>query len=235
MKARRILLVILLIVGIVVAGLTGASCAEKQKTVSKIEIIDGSFEEVYAVDQKIDFAKAKILVTYTDRTTATIPVTQEMVSGFDTSVAGRTGTITVTYQGKTATFAYRVQASGTSDTPFRLSMRATGKTLNVSAGSVAAAGNLYVIRFSVVVAEGVSVASVVNARPDWEMRCHTQGTVTTILLYSPEGDTPLAEDGDLVRLALEGAGGTTVRIQSASVTDGTRDLAVPASSVQFPA
>ena len=114
MKARRILLVILLIAGILAAGLTGASCAEKQKTVSKIEIIDGSFEEVYAVDQKIDFAKAKILVTYTDRTTATIPVTQEMVSGFDTSVVGRTGTITVTYQGKTATFAYRVQASGTS-------------------------------------------------------------------------------------------------------------------------
>lgn len=74
--------------------------------VSSIAVID------FDIDYMVGDAPAvgKVLVIYSDGTTETVDITAEMLSGFDTSAAG-TKTVTVTYEGKTATVEIEVAAA----------------------------------------------------------------------------------------------------------------------------
>ena len=92
---------------------------EGDKTVSaifKIEIIEKEVKDIvltpptktkYIEGQALDLTGGKVKVFYNNETSKEIDLTNEMVSGYDASVVGKQ-TITVTYQGKTATFDVNV-------------------------------------------------------------------------------------------------------------------------------
>lgn len=77
------------------------------KTVSSIALNTAPTNNTYTVGGTLDVTGGKITVTYSDSTTADIDMTSDMISGFDTSSAGKK-TATVTYSGQTVTFPYLV-------------------------------------------------------------------------------------------------------------------------------
>ena len=95
------------------------SYKEDNKTVSttfKIEIIEKEVKDIvltpptkvkYVEGQSLDLTGGKVIVSYNDDTSEKIDLTSDMVSGYDKDHLGKQ-TITVTYQGKTATFEVEV-------------------------------------------------------------------------------------------------------------------------------
>ncbi|WP_297668778.1 bacterial Ig-like domain-containing protein [Thomasclavelia sp.] len=78
----------------------------KAKSVTKIEVTSPDKLE-YIEGQALDLTAGKVKVFYNNETSKEIDLTNEMVSGYDASVVGKQ-TITVAYQGKTATFDVNV-------------------------------------------------------------------------------------------------------------------------------
>ena len=68
---------------------------------SSIELIN-NIRRGYAIGQEIDCTGAEIKVTYADGYENIVPVSKSMISGFDSSKAGKQ-TLTITYAGKTTT------------------------------------------------------------------------------------------------------------------------------------
>lgn len=77
---------------------------EPEKTIISVAVTD--FDLDYTVGD--EFSGGKVLVVYSDGTTESVDLTAEMLSGFDTSSAGEK-TVTVTYEGKTATVKIQVE------------------------------------------------------------------------------------------------------------------------------
>ena len=75
-------------------------------TISSIAVV--GFDLDYTVGD--EFTGGKVLAIYSDGTTQSADLTADMVSGFDTSAAGKK-TVTVTYEGKTATVEIEVSAA----------------------------------------------------------------------------------------------------------------------------
>ncbi len=78
----------------------------EEKKVRNIKITAG-FRIQYYVGEEIDLNGGQITVTYSDGKKETIDITEDMISGFDTSAPG-TYTVTITYGDKTATFEITV-------------------------------------------------------------------------------------------------------------------------------
>lgn len=60
----------------------------------------------YKVGERFD-GQGNVVINYTDGTSTTIPITQDMLSGFDTSSTGNKE-VTITYEGKTTTITVNV-------------------------------------------------------------------------------------------------------------------------------
>ncbi len=78
------------------------------QTVQSIQITQNpnKLSYVHKVDA-LDITGGKLLITYTDGSTAVVDITPEMVTGFDNTNVG-TNTLTVTYEGQTATFEVQI-------------------------------------------------------------------------------------------------------------------------------
>lgn len=141
--AKSILLSLL-----VMCSFTFISCDKKEnkggsegsfdgKSVTSIELLTDIKDE-YFVGDTLDITEATIKVTYTNHTTEDIIITNEMVSGFDTTTAGEKN-ITITFGEKTITVPYTVTdvvATNISiKTPFKTNYY-VGDNLDLSNGKV---------------------------------------------------------------------------------------------------
>ena len=87
-----------------VAGLTKTFTFDVvAKTLEKIEVTTQPDKIRFFLNKTVDFSGAKITASYNNGTTEVVDVTSDMCSLVDTSTLGEK-TVTVTYQGKTATF-----------------------------------------------------------------------------------------------------------------------------------
>lgn len=110
----------------VATALTNAKAAldavEKQgttpteKTLTSIAVTTNPTKTTYNVGEQADYAGLVVTATYSDGSTEAIALASLTISGFSSSEAG-TKTITVTYQGKTATFTVTVVDSTPAEDP----------------------------------------------------------------------------------------------------------------------
>ena len=78
------------------------------QTVQTIEVSKAPNKLSYVhKSETLDITGGKLLVTYADNSTSLVDITEEMVSGFDNTAVG-TNVVTVTYEGKTATFEVQI-------------------------------------------------------------------------------------------------------------------------------
>ncbi len=72
--------------------------------VSAISVTTQPIKTEYEIGEAIDLAGLVVTATYSDSSTKSISVKPAMISGFDSSAAKANQVVTVTYEGKTATF-----------------------------------------------------------------------------------------------------------------------------------
>lgn len=94
---------------VMVLSLTFAFVAcDSELDVTKIELVDGSFNAEYTVGATVDLSSAKIKVTFSDGTHKDVALTADMLNKvIDTSAVGET-TYTIAYKGVTATVTIKV-------------------------------------------------------------------------------------------------------------------------------
>lgn len=94
---------------VMVLSLTFAFVAcDSELDVTKIELMDGSFNAEYTVGATVDLSSAKIKVTFSDGTHKEVALTADMLNkAIDTSAAGE-ATYTITYKGVITTVTIKV-------------------------------------------------------------------------------------------------------------------------------
>ncbi len=86
---------------------------DEDKVVARIQVVTQPAQTEFFVGDQVDYSGGVLRVTYTDRTTAEVPFSDEGVSfrDIDTSTAGAK-TVTVTYESRTTTFTVTMLAVG---------------------------------------------------------------------------------------------------------------------------
>lgn len=79
-------------------------------TVVSIRVNSTGHKTSYAVNTPLDVTGLTIEAAYSDQSTQTVPVTENMVSGFDSSTAG-SKTLTITYEGRQTTYVVEVRTA----------------------------------------------------------------------------------------------------------------------------
>lgn len=96
--------------------------------VTEIAVNSTGHKTEYQVGDSLDVTGLTIGVTYSDNTTATVPVTQDMVKGFDSSQTADSQILTVTYGGKTTDYTIRIVPSDQPGQPkYRVTVQDTGE------------------------------------------------------------------------------------------------------------
>ena len=108
--------------------------------VENITISGSNYKKAYYIGEKLDVTGLEIKATMTDESTQTVAATADMVTGFDSSKAVDSQTLTITYEGWTATYEIAVRerpsASSSDDvkttTDSTTSEKTTGTTVKDS-------------------------------------------------------------------------------------------------------
>lgn len=110
-----------------------------EKQVENITLETDPAKKTYFIDQPLDVTGGEIKVSYDNGQKEAIPLTADMVSGFDSSTEG-TKTLTVTYGGKTTTYDIIVKEAQVTSialiTPPTKKEYFTGDELDVTGGSI---------------------------------------------------------------------------------------------------
>lgn len=77
---------------------------------TKLEVMSTSHKTSYYIDDILDVSNLTIKATYANKTSEIIIVTEDMVTGFDSSYATDAQTITITYCDNTTTFSIRIKS-----------------------------------------------------------------------------------------------------------------------------
>ncbi len=225
--------VIILVVACLIPVLLLTACAN-EKNVSSIQIVQGSFKEIYALDENINLSHAKLLVTYTDGSTANVSVTSAMVSGFDTSTTTTGRTLTVTYKGKSANFIYKVQNSVSVETAFRFNLGVAeneaknGYEVSIKAQNVG--DGIYALRFTLSTSGGIAlIEPTLKLGSEFKMQIYSSSASSmVIVVYSDSGYDSVPEGAEIFAVkATKPNEKGTINIQNASVSDGANDFIVP--------
>ncbi len=78
-------------------------------TVTGIAVNSSTHKTAYIVGESLDVTNLSILVTKSNSSTETVAVTAGMVSGFNSTTAAASQTLTITYEGQTATYNISIE------------------------------------------------------------------------------------------------------------------------------
>ncbi len=106
-KITKILLMFVLIISCFAGVVAFAGCKENSKTITNIGL-SKEIKTEYKLNEKLDLLDAKLVVTFNDATQSVLIITNDMISGFDTTTAGQK-TLTITYQAKEIKVDYVVK------------------------------------------------------------------------------------------------------------------------------
>ena len=157
----------------------------------------------------LDLTGAAITVTYQDGTTKRVDITQDMISGFDSSTSG-TNRITVTYEGCTTYFHVVIakrSSSSSGSSSYRIDVSAgKGGTAQASTASAKAGSSVSV---TVKAEQGYAIDSVVIANSEGRAIPYTvEGGVYTFVMPSDRVDVTVVflADSDSVHQDCPSAG-----------------------------
>ena len=107
-KAAGILITAMLALGLA-AGITACKPEPDEPELTKIEVTAKPSKTEYFVDDEFDATGLKVKAVYSDGTKEDVTKDAKL-SGFNSSTAADSQKITVTYEGKTATFTVKITA-----------------------------------------------------------------------------------------------------------------------------
>lgn len=80
-------------------------------SIASIDITTEPTKKAYKVGEALDLAGMVVTATYTDNSTSVVNINHVSCTGFNSSAAAASQTVTVTYLGKTDTFTVSISAS----------------------------------------------------------------------------------------------------------------------------
>lgn len=80
-------------------------------SIASIDITTEPTKKAYKVGEALDLAGMVVTATYTDNSTSAVNINHVSCTGFNSSAAAESQTVTVTYLGKTDTFTVSISAS----------------------------------------------------------------------------------------------------------------------------
>jgi len=216
-----------IVIALILALCLGAlsSCA-KEKQVSRIQILGGSFKDNYSLDETVDYDKLYIIVTYKDGDTARVKVQPEWIEGFDLSTTGSRKALTVNYKGAKAEYLYSVTYKYSVTSPVRLS--ATKGDANGKKEITLALANLdrmpaYAVRVDISL-NGMKYEGREDTLPEgWGATQNASGGKLSLLFFAADGTAPL--EGGLTKVYLSGQSDTIYL--EAVISDGVSDHRLP--------
>ena len=239
----KVITLMLLVLCLSLFILTACQGGNEGKAVSSIQIIQGSFKENYLLDESLKLENAKILVTYVDGSTANVAITMDMVSGFDTSKTTTSGVLTVTYKGAKVNFSYTVTNSISIETSFRYhlahleSEQAKGYDLSVKAHKASTVvDGVYAMRFTLSTTGGMTISDFALQNTEkYGMQTYSVSvTSAVVVVYSLNGYETVEDNETIITFKATKPSGTgTINIQNASISNGTTDFVVPATTYTF--
>ncbi len=167
-------------------------------TLQSISVSSTAHKTEYYVGDTLDVANLTIEAVYSDGSTQTVPVTANMVSGFDSSVAAESQTLTIRYENQTATYTVRITGSQQPGKPMRqVTVGNTGSggtaagthTYEEGADVAIRAGSKDGFAFASWDAAGIALAD--RNAPDVRFKMPAND-VALNAVWTPNGDTPPA-------------------------------------------
>jgi|AGTN01.1.fsa_nt_gi Bacterial Ig-like domain (group 3). len=224
----RKLIVILIIVLAAAAFLPACT---KERGVEKVQIVENSFKSDYALDEALSLSRASLLVTYSDGTTSTVKITEDMVRGFSSTAPG-SGKITVSFGGKTAVFAYTVSAATNVDTTFRLTLSSAlseNDSVDVTVESLRTeeiGSGFLAVSFNVTLSgcSNPTISSLMG--PNFSIRQKPSGNGLSVVVWSTDGNTPASVSGRIAKITVvktPSAEVSKVILSNIVMSDGIRD------------
>lgn len=161
--------------------------------------VSSTFKSIYYTGDSIDLSDGKILVTYETGSTETIDITEAMVSGFDTTSAGESKTLTISYGEKTTTVTYKVTQLTITQISLLNGFKSNyfvGDSLDVSGGKITVtynSGKTESVNITASMVSNFSTTSACSAIATitYEGKtCNHNYTVTAIAVSSIQLETP---------------------------------------------
>jgi hypothetical protein len=131
---------------------SGTATVTITRRVASIAVTTQPTKTVYYIGDAIDLTGLVVTATYSDSTEDTVPIANANITNFDTTAVGESKNVTVTYEGKTATFTinvrYKVEeitvvpsitdaVTGQTGIGFSITVQATQGAPTAAVGSVA--------------------------------------------------------------------------------------------------
>lgn len=237
MKKTRIALLVPFILLVLLSGaLVGCS----KRTIERVEIKKNSFADTYKVDETLGFAGAYALVTYSSGDKEEIPVTPDMVEGFDTATTGNK-TLFVTYKEVRSTpFSYRVYNPESAEreilTAARLVLFADpgngfiDYTVRLNAAELAVTALSFTLSSEQTLGIDADLGNMTAVSDSWSAtyaaRISSDGTKLKTVVFYEDGRT--FDDGSVViRLRVNGGENRSVHLTNITVSDGEKDYYLP--------
>jgi len=227
-------LLLLLVVALVLCGtfMTACKSETKDQEVVMISVQENSFGSVYVAGERLDLTNAKLVLRYLDGSLKVIPITADMISGFDTATTGEK-TFSVTYDGITATVSYRVIAATIIDTPVKFALKSVQedkitRSLEIGITSVAdEKEGVYAFSFDLALV-GAECGGITSYLPEgFKYSVVKEGGSMKMVVYSEDGYTKYPQDGRVCKVFLlnkKAKAGAT--LQNIKVSNGKKDMSV---------
>lgn len=220
-----------------VLGLCACVSAEDEITV--ISIKEGSFASVYDLDEGFGYGSAFLTAARKSGKTTDIPITAEMLSGFDTATTG-VRKMHASYAGLTTVeWEYEVVYAKSPSKKILTSARLTAeqneyptgisRAVNAKLGSLE---RIAAATFTLKCAESFADASLrspeLEVKEGWDYSLHYVNAFSVrVLVYKTQADG-LTADGELLKINIIGAQSSqTVTLTDIVLSDGVNDYELP--------
>lgn len=215
MKKRFSVFILIAFLILAFVGLAGCT----QEHVESVSILSGSFQETYELDAKLNLENANVSVR-TSKGSRTVPITLDMVTGFDTSKVGE-HTLTVTYGGKTAEFRYRVTHTLPVYSSVRLTAELNGNALTVRVNQPDYP--IYALDFTVTIASGTPTVEAVSNFKKEHVAVYKQENSNRVRIVMV-GTSPIEKE---CVVATVRGNFTSATIENALFSDGNQEYIIP--------
>ena len=199
-------------------------------TVKSISVNSTAHKTQYKVGDALDVTGLTIEVRTSDGKSTTLPVTENMVSGFDASAAAEQQTLTIHYQGKAATYTITITAQTPEGPAYPVtvanSYAAVSGAGEYKAGETVTvrAGTRITYRFSTWQAQGITLSSPGSPEVTFTMPDHAV-TLTAVWRQSSSGGSGGGSSGSGGSSSGSGSssssGSTVKRPDGSTVTTST--------------
>ena len=218
-------------------------CACSKRQIVSVQIKTSSFKTSYTVDENLDLAGAYLTLIYSSGQSDEIPISADMVTGFDTVTTGNKLLVVKYKEFKSDPMTYRVynpeNASREITTNARFLLftdsgngftEYTVKLAKGDLGNITAAEFTFSSSVSLGISEDLSNCSYVSDSTNalFAQKLSTDGTKLKIVVYHTEKSHVFADNSVIIKLRIEKGTNKSVTLNNITVSDGEQDYYLPA-------